>query len=196
MLPEVQNEVNRIKLGDKRVGKSEFSKAAEKILDVDMNSVKASIKAEVRRKALSAVGEMLISIINKLFNSPRSNSYSAGPWNPGQTTETVSYKNYSAISARPVTSAPAPSGGKHNNFSDLIYREWKDADNLKQFLIGEIMRKGNVTVNEMYDEIGDPSNLEPTDSHIGWTDLSNAYIGMENGYYRLYLPPLETIVIG
>jgi len=146
------------------------------------------MKSEAKRKALRAAGDILAGFINIIFNSPPSGS---SP-NVIRTTENVSYTNYSAITRSSPSSVVVKAPSKYD-FADLIYDSYSDAEELKAALVSVIMARGKVSVTELYDILKDPRNLDGADALIGWTDLTNAYVGMENGHYRLYMPPVVSL---
>lgn len=193
MVPEVRKEVNRIagssdKLGDKRIGKSGTTKFIEEVLEIDVDEATKRFKKDAKRRALRAAGEILTAFINVMFNS--SGLQGGSPGNVIRRTESVSYRNYNAMSGGNVQTVPR--SAKYS-FPDLVYSDWDDAEDLRKTLLNVIARDGKVSVTKLYDIIDDPSNLTPTDSMIGWTDLTDAYVGMEDGHYRLFLPQVVSI---
>lgn len=206
MEPDVKNEIDRIansvaevtqqspKLKDKRVGKSDFVKAAEKFLDLDISEIKRRAKQDAKRKVWRAIGDVLIGTMNIIFNSPSrpNGGNSSGGGSVIRQADGVSYKAYNQMSGNSGNSG----GGKSNRleFPDLVYDTWDDADEIKRAAEAELMRNGGkLSVAKFYDIFGDVSHLEMTDSMIGWTDLTNAYIALENGKYRLYMPQVESL---
>lgn len=201
MVPDVSKEVEKIagevvgvtddqgiKLKDKRVGKSDFVKAAEKFLEVDISEIKRRAKQDAKRKALRAIGEILSGLINITFNAPPKPTSSGGT--VIRQGDNVSYKAYNQISSN--TSQPAKTN--RLEFADLIYDTWDAAEELKAAAQSELARRGGkLSVSELYDIFGDASHLEMTDGLIGWHDLSAAYVGIDNGKYRVFMPQVESL---
>ena len=186
---EAESASTGIKLKDKRVGKSDFVKAAEKFLEVDISEIKKRAKQDAKKKALRAVGEILSGLINLTFNSPSTKPQSSGSViRQGDNVSYVAYNQMSGNVQSPVNKS------NRLTFPDLVYDTWDDANDLKVAAEAELIRNGGqLSVSKFYDIFGDVAHLEMTDSMIGWRDLSSAWIGMEDGKYRLYMPQVESL---
>ena len=174
-------------VGDKRIKPTGFKKTVGDILDSDVDEIGKQIKVDAKRKLLRAAGDILSGVIRLIFDAPPARG---GASNVIRTTDNVSYTNYSNVT-RSVAS-PAPRNKKYD-FEDLIYVTYNDAYDLLKAMRDIQLRNGKISVTELYDILKDPSNLEATDALVGWTDLTNAYVGLESGHYRLFLPPVVKI---
>lgn len=198
----VKSEVDRIvgepeprgKFTAKRVSvkKSALRVATEEFIEEDLGDIKSDLKRSGKRLLKSLVGEFLIDSITRFFLSGSKKNYS------NVTTSSVvrnygspSYRNYSASSVSRTNDVTK----RRFDFSDLIYAQRSDCQWLLDILQDKIASssKHRVSVMELYDEIGDPSNLEMNDDQFGWTDLSDgrAYIREVGEGFRLFLPPVE-----
>lgn len=197
-MSDVQNELSRLNketgvvptLGDKRVKKSATREAFESFLEIDTDELKKNIKLDFKRKLRAVIGDILIEGIGMIFHN---RSASAAAKNVVssvvRSTDNVSYRDYSSASKNGSRSAV---GGKYT-FSDLKYSRRVDAVDLLDAMQSVLAENGKVSVTNLYDILEDPSNLEMTDNNFGWTDLSGAYVSMDGGLYRLFLPPVVAL---
>lgn len=197
----IQNEIERItgqkssmpKIEDERVAKSQARKAVEKFFEMDVDDVKRAVKKDLKRRMFGMLGDGLNNIIDIVFRGKGSGNTKASNYGPNVYVRGYSDGTYTNYSSPATNTASAPKTGAKYSFSDLVFAQRSQAQHLKDIMEEKILMDGSLSVMELYDALGDPSNLEPTDNNFGWKSLEGAYITEENGLYRLYLPKVMSL---